>query len=216
MVFVGKSSSLSSPPSTKCTHTNRMSCKFIIHYIKTRGLLPEKAHRHIPYIIRKHSLNGLIITAQHESQNKLMGDWCKPIICVVCLTRREPHFLPFIRSNINSTVHETSPLFVWCGTILWHVLERFQPCGPSNYSDPFHGPVGLRIQSNDFTEKVLSHQICEKLLCGFFLHQCSQLLPEEPWGFGQEKKGEKKNRTRRDKKKKKNFYTTVDRKRMDK
>lgn len=119
------SSSLISPPSTKCTHTNRMSCKSIINYIKTRGLLPEKANRHIPYIIRKHSLNGLIITAQHESQNKLMGDWCKPVICVMCLTHREPHFLLFIRSNINSTCQlnqrctETSPVFVWCGAILW-------------------------------------------------------------------------------------------------
>lgn len=68
------------------------------------------------------------------------------------------------------------------------MLKRFQPCGHSNYSDPFHGPVGTWIQSNDFIEKVLSHQICEKLLWGFFLHQCSQLLHEDPRGFGKEKK----------------------------
>lgn len=102
--------------------------------------------------------------------------------------------------DVQKPVHCSCDVELYCE----HVLERFQPCGPSNYSDPFHGPVGLRIQSNDFTEKVLSHQICEKLLWGFFLHQCSQLLPEEPWGFGQEKK---KNRTT-SKKEKKNLHNS--------
>lgn len=102
------------------THTNRMSCELIKNYIKTRGLLPEKASRHIPYIIRKHSFNGLIITAQHESQNKLMGDWCKPITCVMSLAHREPHFLLLTHyCQPNRRCTETSPPLVWCGTTLW-------------------------------------------------------------------------------------------------
>ena len=70
-----------------------------------------------------------------------------------------------------------------------HVLKRFQPCGPFNYSDPFHGPVGPWIQSNDFIKKVLSHQICEKLLWGFFLHRCSQLSHAEAWDLGEKEEG---------------------------
>lgn len=119
--------------------------------------------------------------------------------------------------HVNCTKDVQKPVHCPCDVELYceHVLERFQPCGPSNYSDPFHGPVGLRIQSNDFTEKVLSHQICEKLLWGFFLHQCSQLVPEELWGFVQEKKENNFQKKKR-KRKRKNFYTAVDWKRMDK
>lgn len=58
----------------------------------------------------------------------------------------------------------------------------FQPCGHFNYSDPFHGPVGIWIQRSDSTRKVSSHQIGAKLLGGFFLHWCSHVPHTGPQG----------------------------------
>lgn len=109
-------------------------------------------------------------------------NWNKKLDSVKMSNERTRHDVTAKTWNIkNSTFFHD----VWLYCL--HVLKSFQPCGHYNYSDPFHGPVAVWIQRNDFTQKVSSHQVCEKLLWGFFLHRCSQGLHEDPWGFGEGK-----------------------------